>query len=113
MDDHQEPVAFYKDAPERIYLQVCEDDHCEVPFKDHFDVTWSEDSINPLDVEYVRADIYTALIPTGGNAIRQMQRDEALLRQALEALDCIYSPLHVREINKVGEAIAALKERLA
>ena len=38
--------------------------------------------------------------------------DTALLRQALEALDCIYSPLHVREINKVGAAIAAIRERL-
>jgi hypothetical protein len=38
--------------------------------------------------------------------------DTALLQQALEALDCIYSPLHVREIEKVGAAMAALKERL-
>jgi hypothetical protein len=38
--------------------------------------------------------------------------DTVLLRQALEALDCIYSPLRVREINKVGAAIAALRERL-
>lgn len=39
--------------------------------------------------------------------------DRELMQQALDALDCIYSPLHVREINKVGAAIAALRERLA
>ena len=41
-----------------------------------------------------------------------MTKDEAL-RLALEALDCIYSPLHVREITKVGSAMKAIKEALA
>jgi hypothetical protein len=36
-----------------------------------------------------------------------------VLVQALDALDCIYSPLHVREINKVGAAMAALRAALA
>ncbi len=35
------------------------------------------------------------------------------MKQALEALDCIYSPLHVREINKVGEAMSALRQAIA
>lgn len=35
------------------------------------------------------------------------------MQMALDALDCIYSPLHVREINKVGEAMAALRTALA
>ena len=39
--------------------------------------------------------------------------DRELMQQALDALDCIYSPLHVREINKVGGAIKALRSRLA
>jgi hypothetical protein len=34
-------------------------------------------------------------------------------QQALEALDCIYSPLHVREIDKVGKAMGALRAALA
>jgi hypothetical protein len=38
--------------------------------------------------------------------------DTALLRQALDALDCILSPLCWREIDKVDAAIVALKERL-
>ena len=42
----------------------------------------------------------------------EMTKDEAL-RLALEALDCIYSPLHVREITKVGSAMKAIKEALA
>ena len=41
-----------------------------------------------------------------------MDKDEAL-KLALEALDCICSPLHVREITKVGNAMKAIKETLA
>ena len=32
-----------------------------------------------------------------------------VMKQALEALDCIYSPLHVREIEKVGKAMSTLR----
>ena len=39
--------------------------------------------------------------------------DKEAMQMALDALDCIYSPLHVREINKVGEAMAALRAALA
>jgi hypothetical protein len=42
----------------------------------------------------------------------EMNEREAL-KLALEALDCIFSPLHVREITKVGNAIKAIKEALA
>jgi hypothetical protein len=45
-------------------------------------------------------------------AFARIDGDEAIMQQALDALDCIYSPLHVREINKVGAAMGALKERL-
>ena len=31
------------------------------------------------------------------------------MKQALEALECIDSPLYVREINKVGDAITVLR----
>ena len=41
-----------------------------------------------------------------------MTKDEAL-KLALEALDCIYSPLHVREIEKVGNAMKVIKEVFA
>ena len=53
----QEPVAF-KDAPKRIYLQVCSDEHCEVPFHEHVEeVSWCATKQHPLDVPYVRADL--------------------------------------------------------
>jgi len=42
----------------------------------------------------------------------EMTKDEAL-KLALEALDCICSPLHVREITKVGNAMKAIKETLS
>ena len=35
------------------------------------------------------------------------------MKLALEALDCIYSPLHVREITKVGNAMKALRQAIA
>jgi hypothetical protein len=35
------------------------------------------------------------------------------MKQALEALDCIYSPLHVREINKVAAAMNVLRQALS
>ena len=41
-----------------------------------------------------------------------MTKDEAL-KLALEALDCICSPLYVREIEKIGNAMKAIKEALA
>ena len=41
-----------------------------------------------------------------------MNEREAL-KLALEALDCICSPLHVREIEKIGNAMKAIREALA
>jgi len=35
------------------------------------------------------------------------------MKLALEALDCICSPLHVREIEKIGNAMKAIREALA
>jgi hypothetical protein len=34
------------------------------------------------------------------------------MKQALEALECIESPLHVWEINKIGGAMNALREAI-
>ena len=36
-----------------------------------------------------------------------------VMKQALEALDCIDSPLRVQEINKVGAAMASLRQAIA
>ncbi len=46
-------------------------------------------------------------------AKQQVQVNRDVLIQVLDALDCIYSPLHVREINKVAAAMAALHAALA
>ena len=51
----QEPVA-WKDAPSKIYLQVCEESDCEQPFDSHIEVSWCQDKINGSDIPYVRAD---------------------------------------------------------
>jgi hypothetical protein len=34
------------------------------------------------------------------------------MKQALDALGCIDSALHVREINKIGEAMKALRQAI-
>ncbi len=45
----------WPDAPDVIYLQVCDDDVCEQTFNEH-EVSWCEDKINDSDIKYVRAD---------------------------------------------------------
>jgi hypothetical protein len=50
-----EPVA-WMDAPERIYLQVCDDENCDLSFEAHDDVLWCQDKINDCDILYVRSD---------------------------------------------------------
>lgn len=51
----------WPDAPNVIYLQVCDDDVCEQTFDEH-EVSWCSDKINDSDIKYVRAD--TALPET-------------------------------------------------
>lgn len=51
-----EPVA-WKDAPSKIYLQICEESNCDQPFDSHIEVSWCQDKINDSDIPYVRADI--------------------------------------------------------
>ena len=51
-----EPVA-WKDAPSKIYLQVCEESNCDQPFDSHIEISWCQDKINDSDIPYVRADI--------------------------------------------------------
>jgi hypothetical protein len=46
-----------KNAPEKIYLQVCEENECDADFYDHEGVTWCHEKIHDSDIEYNRADI--------------------------------------------------------
>jgi hypothetical protein len=63
-----EPVAtVVATAPERIWLQVCVDcdgsDCAQGSFpSDHEGITWCQDSIGGVQVEYVRADTHPATI---------------------------------------------------
>ena len=50
----------HDDAPERIYLQVCDDADCKIPFDEHYEVTWARESITERSIEYVRADVACA-----------------------------------------------------
>jgi len=40
------------------------------------------------------------------------QQQRAVVQQALDAFECICSPLHVRELTKVGAAMFALRQLL-
>lgn len=42
-------------VPKIIYLQVCEDPDCDVPYDDHDGITWCSHRINKTDVKYVLA----------------------------------------------------------
>jgi hypothetical protein len=53
--DEPDSVA-WKDAPTKIYLQICDDINCDLSFEAHDDVSWCQDKINDCDIAYVRAD---------------------------------------------------------
>lgn len=45
-------------APKRVWLQISDDeDHFDEPFPHGSEVTWCADSVQMVEVEYVRADI--------------------------------------------------------
>ena len=41
--------------PKIIYLQICEDPDCDIPYDDHDGITWCDHKINKTDVKYVLA----------------------------------------------------------
>lgn len=59
-------------APERIYLQI-EDDEFRIPI---LETTWCQDKINESDIEYVRADLLSAA-QAEIEALRNSGRKEA------------------------------------
>lgn len=104
------------ETPERIWIES--DGEC--PYFYHEEELFD---VSPPTTEYVRADKLRAEI----EVLRaEVERDEALLRQALEALESsdwyigqlewlVYSPDDTgthEERAKVQSAIAALRERL-
>ena len=42
-------------VPKVIYLQVCDDPDCDVPYDDHDGITWCSHRIDKTDVKYVLA----------------------------------------------------------
>ena len=67
----------HDDAPERIYLQVCDDADCKIPFDEHYEVTWARESITERSIEYVRADVACAERDALKAALRMVQELEA------------------------------------
>lgn len=50
--------AVVRTAPKRIWLQISDDqDHAAEPFPYGSEITWCEDSVVDVEVEYVRADL--------------------------------------------------------
>ena len=42
-------------VPKVIYLQVCDEPDCDVPYDDHDGITWCSHRIDKTDVKYVLA----------------------------------------------------------
>jgi len=42
-------------VPKVIYLQICDDPDCDVPYDDHDGITWCSHRIDKTDVKYVLA----------------------------------------------------------
>lgn len=64
-----ESLSEWPDAPERIYLQVCEESECGDTFQwhdDHGEITWCAEKQSDRDIEYVRADRALRASTAGG-----------------------------------------------
>ena len=42
-------------VPKVIYLQICDDPDCDVPYDDHDGITWCSHRLDKTDVKYVLA----------------------------------------------------------
>jgi hypothetical protein len=40
-------------VPKVIYLQICDDPDCDIPYDDHDGITWCSHRIDKTDVKYV------------------------------------------------------------
>lgn len=79
-------------TPERIYLQISNDDADEQPvvrFQDLGEVTWCEDQIGSTDPEYIRADVVQRLL--ADERRKALEEAEARLRQRLDAAKHSYA----------------------
>lgn len=55
--------VYVQTAPERIYLQVADDEYyADNPFPHSSDVSWCSDSVMALEVKYVRDDIHASVV---------------------------------------------------
>jgi hypothetical protein len=93
---------------------------CAQYYADHFSLPVAKfyATANPAAVlemvSMIRAkdDLLEAFRESERELMDQRDARDAVLKQALEALECIDSPLYVFEIVKVGAAIAEIKEVL-
>jgi len=93
MSDKDEATRL-ADAPQRIWLQVCDDADCVEPFGAHDGVTWCQDKIHDTDIEYVRAERIAQMHSAYANSQQQFVEAaeriaalEAALEQARVALE--------------------------
>lgn len=57
-----------KTAPETIWLQIGDDELCtyEGAMKDGADISWCAENVFEYDVEYIRKDLFDALLAERG-----------------------------------------------
>jgi hypothetical protein len=78
------PTDSLKTWPEKIYLQVHDDDEEIPPYTDEYTegVTWCEDSIMQCEIPYIRADLVT-----NENLHEQLRIARATLKELIECKD--------------------------
>lgn len=109
--DDNVPAQFTVDIPERIYLQIVEDDGTDMSettiLADESDRTFCGDRINQTDVEYVHHVLYAA-------AIACAEAAEAELESALAVVDLYQTRAMAAEaeVAALRADLAALRARL-
>lgn len=99
------------DAPERIWLQVCDDAGCVESFAEHDGVTWCQHRINDTDIEYVRADRIAALEAENAEW-RRLRDPQTLHANLLRGLPAQLTLEQRRHLAGNDERIAALEAAL-
>lgn len=101
--DDNVPAQFSVDIPDRIYLQITDEDgseFSETVIRDDGDRTFCEDRINQTDVEYVHHKLYAAALARAEAAEAQLAR----LRARLEEYDAEWRPHPDATAGEEGEA---------
>lgn len=97
-------VRKWPDAPNRIYLNVCDECSCDAKFMEHCEVTWCKDRQFESDIEYVRADAQPAVAVNEQmlNALKMVMDDPESLEGRPRTFECVVEAIAAAEAAKGG-----------